>query len=246
MASEYIKWQLRDLEEKEAPRPLTRKEKILNWFHYHKWHLVVGAAGIGICAEVLKGALGIGKVLPDYQIAYVGAAALPSDTAAALAGALSSLGEDANGDGRVLVQINQYVRDLGEGSENAAYNVASQAMLMADFEDCESYFFLLEDPEGFEADYQILAHPDGTLDPEGAPAREDASYALSWTDCPVLSGLSLGTYTETIAGAEVTGDSQDLLSSLSLARRGFWTEKTSDHPEACGRLWEAMTRGASY
>ena len=36
MASEYIKYQLRDVKPQEAPAPLTRKEKIKNWFDYYK------------------------------------------------------------------------------------------------------------------------------------------------------------------------------------------------------------------
>ena len=35
-----------------------------------------------------------------------------------------------------------------------------------------------------------------------------------------------------------------LLSSLSVARRGFWTERTCSYPEACDALWDAITRGS--
>ena len=65
---------------------------------------------------------------------------------------------------------------------------------MADLDSCESYFFLLEDPEGFQAGYEVL--------------RED------WF--PVEDGLYL-------------------------ARRDFWEDRTADHMEECGRLWERLT-----
>lgn len=241
MASEYIKWQLRDLEAKEPPRPLTRKEKILNWLHYRKWHLAAGILVAGIAADLLAHALGIGVIKPDFQIAYVGASALPADTAAALEKALADLAEDANEDGRVLIQVHSYVLDPKAEGEQAAYNTASQALLMADFEDCDSCFFLLEDPARFQRDYQILARADGSLeeDPEGDP------FFLAWTDCPVLSGLSLGAYEEVIAGTRVTGDSQDRLQGLYLTRRGFGSEKTCAYPEACDQFWQVLTKDAA-
>ena len=36
------------------------------------------------------------------------------------------------------------------------YTAASNVKLMADLDACESYFFLLEDPEGFQKSYEVL------------------------------------------------------------------------------------------
>ena len=41
MASEYLKWKYRDVKPDEPIR-LTRKEKALNWWHYHKWYVLLG------------------------------------------------------------------------------------------------------------------------------------------------------------------------------------------------------------
>lgn len=35
MASEYLKWKYRDVKPDEPPKPLTRKEKLANWFYYY-------------------------------------------------------------------------------------------------------------------------------------------------------------------------------------------------------------------
>ena len=36
------------------------------------------------------------------------------------------------------------------------YAAASNVRLMADLDACESYFFLLEDPDGFQEGYEVL------------------------------------------------------------------------------------------
>lgn len=63
-------------------------------------------------------------MLPDYQIAYAGTAALPDDTVAAL-------GTGGNGEGQIIVQVNQYVEaDASEDGDNAYYTCASEVMLV--------------------------------------------------------------------------------------------------------------------
>lgn len=243
MASEYWKWKFKDVKPEEK-RQLTRKERRANWWHYHKWHVVIGVVLLAIVIDIGKDVLGIGKVQPDYQIAYIGETVLPDDAVAALEKAIAALGEDCNGDGQVLVRVNQYVEaDTEQDGDNAYYTYASQVTLMADLEDCDSYFFLLEAPDTFQQNYQILCNVDGSL-PE-AGDRDYKSCYLSWTDCPVLSGLELGSYSYQVAGQQVNGDSQELFSGLYVARRGFWTDLTVDHVEGCNALWETLTKGAA-
>lgn len=138
----------------------------------------------------------------------------------------------------MVVQLHQYlISDTMD--ENAEYSYANQITLMGDLEDCDSYFFLLEDYETFQADYALLAGADGTLAEAG-----EAPCCVRWDDCPALAGQDLGTYTQTILGQEIRGSSQDLAGSLYLARRGFWEDRTCDHMDACGALWDALTKGA--
>lgn len=251
MASEYLKWKYRDVQP-DAPIELTSAQKRANWWHYHKWQVILGAVLLLCLGDILVHALGIGQVQPDVQIAYVGSAALPEETAAALETALASLATDGNGDGKVVVQLNQYAAQQDgsaassavnqDSGERAFYAEAAQAGLIADLERCDSFLFLLEDGETFQRGYQILAHTDGTL-PSEMEAPSDRLW-LNWTDCPVLAGLDLGSYTETVAGTNLSGDSQTLLSRLKLARRGFWTGTTCKNPETCEELWNTVTKGA--
>ena len=151
MAREHLRWKYRDVQP-ETPVELTKKQRRQNWWHYHKWHVGLGIAALAAAGNLTWHALT--QVHPDYQIAYVGACPLSKEGAAAWEECLSALGTDCNGDGRVVVQLNQY--PTGGNGGDPMYAAASNVKLMADLDSCESYFFLLEDPEGFQADYQVL------------------------------------------------------------------------------------------
>lgn len=151
MASEYLKWKYRDVRP-DVPVELTKKQRRRNWWHYHKWHVGLGVLAVAIAGNLAWHALT--QVHPDCQIAYVGAYPLSEEEAAAWEDRLSALGTDCNGDGRVVVRLNQY--PTGGSGGDLMYAAASNVKLMADLDACESYFFLLEDPEKFQADYEIL------------------------------------------------------------------------------------------
>ena len=45
-----------------------------------------------------------------------------------------------------------------------------------------------------------------------------------WTDCPVLTGLDLGSYEGLTLMDDVTGTNQSVLAHLYVGRRGVWDE----------------------
>lgn len=94
----------------------------------------------------------ITQVHPDYQIAYAASVPLSEDENALWEAKLSALGLDCNGDGKVVIQVNQYIFS----QEDAMYTAANNVKLMADLDSCESYFFLLKDPEAFQESYEVL------------------------------------------------------------------------------------------
>lgn len=149
MASEYLRWLYRD-EKRDAPLVLTPAERRKNWWHYHKWHVILGVAAVLIAADLACHAAA--QVHPDYQVAYVGSVPLSEAEEAAWESRLAALGTDCNGDGSIVVELHQYL----SAPEDAMYHYASNVQLMADLDACESYFFLLEDPEGFQAGYEVL------------------------------------------------------------------------------------------
>lgn len=236
MASEYLKKKYRDVKP-DAPVQMTAAEKRRNWWHYHRWYVGIVLLLLVIAGDIAWNALG--RVKPDYRIAYVGASRLPDDTAAALEAGFASLGEDLNGDGKVTAALTQYA---SSGGTDAGVAAAAEVSLLGDILECESYFFLLEDPEQFQREYHSLRRLDGSLpDEDGGSTGE--TY-LRWEDCPALAGLELGEYSYELMGRTVTGSSQELAARLYLARRGFWTEKTAAYPEGCDALWNRLTEGA--
>lgn len=222
MASEYLKWKYRDVKPDE-PAVLTGRQKAANWWHYHKGMLLVFLLLAAALADIGRGMILSRREQPDYQIAYVASRALSDDTASALEKAFSSLGEDCNGDGRVKVRLNAYVEpEAAADSDRARYAYAAKTRLMADLEACDSYFFLLESPETFHLNYDILAGEDGSL------ADRSGFFACPAESCPVLR--------KNTEGADLSG--------LFLARRGFWGDRVCPNRDACDRLWSSLTEGA--
>lgn len=244
MASEYLKWKYRDVKPDEPAPELTRKEKLANWFHYHKWWIVVWAFLLFSAGSIIWSALGIGRVRPDYVFAYVGSAALPDGCAAALEASLSALGQDVNGDGKVTAELRQYVSSASQESpeDTMMYGYAADVTLIADITNGDSYFFLMEDPAKFQRAWQALAGPDGSL-PEGDDHSIDGRV-FQWSDCPVLAGLELGGFEEEYLDQVISGDNQELLSGLYFGRRGFYDEKQAAKQGANDALWEILTEGA--
>lgn len=238
MASEYLKGKYKNVKPREKVE-LTRSEKRKNWWYYHKWHVAIGIVCLAAGVSLLWDVLGIGKAMPDYWFAYVGTYALPEDTVAALEAGFASFGADQNGDGVVTVSIRQY--PLYSADPQTAF--AAQAQLTVDLTQCQSCFFLLEDPERFQQEYQCLRKLDGSL-----PKEDDSGEGtyLLWEQCPALAGMELGSHSRSLQGEMITDDNGELVLGLSLDRRGFWTEKTAPYPEGCEALWSALTEGAVW
>ena len=109
----------------------------------------------------------------------------------------------------------------------------------------KTYIFLLEDPEGFEKSTGVLQYLDGTVDDDPETADPDwREMVYRWTDCPVLTGLELGSYDGYTLMDDVTGTNQSVLEHLYVGRRGVWDEKQSENYAHCAALWDALTAGA--
>lgn len=230
---------LAELIEASSPDQMTKSQKRKNWWHYYKWYVIIGAVLFAAFIHIIGNAIGLFTKSPDLQIAYVGASPLPEDSVTALELVFATLIEDFNRDGEVIVQVNQYTGDpIAADAETAYCRYASEVTLIGDISSCESYLFLLEDPQGFQQEFQILAEPDGSC-PGDADYSVD-SKVIAWTECPLLSSIDMGSYSLTAAGQEITGSNQEILSGLYLGRRCFYNDKTTDNREACDSLWQLL------
>ncbi len=217
---------------------INRKKAIKNWWYYYKWYVICGIILLGIACNLIINALGLWKKKPDIQIAYIGKTALPQDTISALEQAFTSIAGDYNQDGKIIVKVNQYIDGIQNSDvETAYYEYASEISLIGDISDCESYFFLMDDPDNFQREFQLLAARDGSC-----PDTMDyaAGKVIAWSDCTTLAEMELGSYTTIVLGETLTGSNQELLSTLFLGRRCFFTDDRTDNVEQCSTLWELL------
>lgn len=221
--------------------PGTQK-KWKNWWYYYKWYVICGIVLLGIIINVVGSHLGLWTKAPDFQIAYIGKTQLPADTVSALEQAFSSLASDFNGDGEIIVKVNQYISGIEDADpETSYYEYASEISLIGDISDCESYFFLMDDPDQFQRDFQLLACPDGSCPGDTDYSTEDK--VIPWAACPLLAEMELGTFSSSTLGKEITGSNQELLSGLFIGRRCFFTEDITKHAEKCSDLWDTLYTG---
>ncbi|HJD21881.1 MAG TPA: hypothetical protein H9915_08730 [Candidatus Gemmiger faecigallinarum] len=225
------------------PREYTRREKADNWWYYHKWFVIAGVLLAAAAAWILYDIFG--RPVADYHIGWVGMGDLPADTVSALEQQLTAYGADLNGDGQVLVELEQFSYDFNPPADDETdptYRMAMLTRLEGDLaleDGC--YIFLLQDPEGFQRQTGALQYLDGTLPADGAEDWQNMVYR--WGDCPVLAGLELGDYTGLTSVDDITGSSQELLADVYVARRGNWQEDNSYYA-AGDAMWDALTAGA--
>ena len=225
MAGEYFRWKYRDVQPDEPPPPLHGWEKAKNWFYYNKLWILVGLVLAAILGSILWNALGIGKVRPDYRFAYVGDRELPEAAASALVERLEALGEDVNGDGKVVVELRQYAMNPTKDSEMAMqFTYAADVTLIADIEKGDSYFFLMEDPLAVQLAYEIIAGPDGA-----PPANGDFEVTDKVFSCGELPALE---------------DQDPAVTALFLGRRCFYDEAEGRKRETDAALWQILIEGA--
>ena len=166
----------------------------------------------------------------------------------ALQDALTPFFSDLNGAGKVVVLLDSYTVDFDAAHANTgAYDqMAGASRLCAALSSGgKTYIFLLEDPEGFEAQTGALQYLDGTVpdDPE-TPDADWREMVYRLTGCPVRTGLDLGGYDGLSLMDDVTGSSQCVLAHLYVGRRGVWDEKQVPTYESCAELWDTLTAGA--
>ena len=215
-----------------------------NWWYYHKWYVLGGLFLLFLIFRWLSGAFGWFEKTPDLQIAYVGSP-LPEDAVRAVTGLFSELARDYNQDGEVVVKLNRYSSDPSNtSSDGMYYQYASEVELIGDITNCDSYFFLMEDPEDLQKRFQILALPDGS-----EPAETDFSASdkcFSWSCSALLSEPDLGVYMESSLGTTVSGEIQEKLAGLFLGRRFFHDEKKVKYEDECRKLWKKLAEDAGF
>ena len=223
-------------------RQYSRRERWANWWDYNlKWVLIFGIAGafVAYCF--------IGQYFltthPDYNVAVVSPYYLPEATVTALQEQLAAYGEDCNGDGKVVVKLNQYTMAFNSEDSDAYLDMAGTTKLSTDIQSSLSSIFILYDPAGFQQTTGTLRYLDGHL-PKSDADSDWWNMVYRWTDCPALTGLDLGTYTGLTMVDDLQGENQDIMKNTYIGRRAYYTDKTALESETYDALWNLLTAGA--
>lgn len=164
---------------------LTPREKLQNFWDYHKKHLLFGALALAVALYLATQALGEPK--PDYTVAWVSPVELDSETEKAVTDALAAFGRDLNGDGEVSVALHRITLDLGliidrGGTIQGEQEQANLMSLEADLNIFQSGLFVTEDLRALQMWTGALCKPDGT-----APDHDGEDWdrlVLHWADLP--------------------------------------------------------------
>ena len=190
-------------------KPLTaqeqKKRSRANWWYYH-WGIVAVAAVLAVSVIYVAHGL-LTTVDPDYTVAVVTAQPLPDQAVQSLQTALEACAADANGDGAVIVQVNNYTWSANASLTEQNQQMAGATQMNTDLANGESKIWILEDPDGFEQAYGALREKLG---------ENWKTQLILWSQQPTLSKLDLGSY-NTAADESQRIDVQSRFAGYSVA-----------------------------
>lgn len=170
-----------------------RKRRAANWWYYHWGMVAVGA--LVILGVVYVGHTLLTTVDPDESVAIVTAEALPDETLDALRQSLTACAADRNGDGQVVVEVNNYTWDAHPTAMQTDAQTAGAVRINSDLAQGVSTLWFVEDPAGLEEAYGVFSESGGA----------DWQAALMYgADLPGLAELPEG----------------DLLADMAVLQRG--------------------------
>lgn len=184
----------------------TAKDKTKNWWYYNKVKLL-----LGIIAVILVGSFVysiVSKVQPDYTVSLMTSYTMPMDGMEQLKSRLEEYGDDRNGDGKVVVDLLNYVMSDSVANTDPTQLQASMVRFTAEassntsiiyLHDEAAFSFMMGNFAGF------FEYTDGKTMPEDAMDFEKAM--IPWADVKAF---------ETMEIKEVKSEmmSQDVLAQL--------------------------------
>lgn len=167
----------------------TAKDKRANWWYYHKNHLIFGIIMALIVGSLIYSIAS--KVDPDYSIALVTSYNLPDEVLTALEEHIAPYADDRNGDGRTVVQMNNYV--FGDVATSTDYQAQQAAYArFAGDASMGSCIIYIHDQAGFssaEGDFPgFFQYNDGSPMPDTAHDYENAMRP--WSDFAGLADFA--------------------------------------------------------
>lgn len=170
----------------------TKKAKWENFWYYHKLHVVI-AVFVILLAGLLIHDIAT-KVEPDYQIALITQQSYPQEMTDALQNEIAKYGKDLNSDGKVIVQLSNYViaDDTSSGNVDMNLQAAGYTRLSADLSTGGSMIFITDDAsfKKQQNTTQMFAYLNGSTPKDGAVDFENMRIGLK--DCKKLTNSTNG------------------------------------------------------
>lgn len=197
---------LRDIkpedQQPEPPKEYTPQEKRRNWWHYNWKFLVAGIIAVAIIAYFIADA--VTQVKPDLTIGFLSPYTVPDDLQQKMGDQIATLITDTNGDGKTVVQIDNYTVQPSLPEDEAASSVAASSATSSEAQGT----LATEDPYSQMAGITRLSAALSGNDPliyildteeaqnyltqfELLGKGGTTSQLLQWKDCPPLSALDL-------------------------------------------------------
>ena len=181
MASEYLMKKYQDIKPDE-PVLMTKEERRRNWWHYHWKLLLISVVCVSLIAYMAFDILS--KKEPDYEVIYVSHTYIQDQTLESIQAALTSVADDRNGDGEIIVQVSGNAL-LDDDPMSSMVEMSTLAEISAQ----SAELLLLDDPSGFQEQYWVLVNEDGSI-PQDAQ-DPSACMKIAWNACPALADAAV-------------------------------------------------------
>lgn len=166
----------------------TAKEKRANWWHYHKIQVGLAVVAVALAVGIIYSIFS--KVEPDYTIGFLTQDTYLPDIVTQLEKELTPYADDRNGDGQVVVKVNQYA--VGSTSVDLQVQEANAVRFMGDASNFDCVVYLCDSQSLEWAQIQgggFFAYTDGSTPAEDATDYENMK--VDWEECKGLTALDL-------------------------------------------------------
>lgn len=178
--------ELKPSEPKPEP-PKTPRERFQNFWFYYKWWVLAIAAFAVLVGVTLWQTLTTPQ--PDVQVVLVTKDVLDEEAVKGLASSLTSFADDLNGDGRVLVDVENLALAQYVGGTTYGMAETNTQKLMAYFVSADAMFYIFDDPCYTRYLHNLMDTADEDATFFAAPGFEaagidPAEHYWNWKDDP--------------------------------------------------------------
>lgn len=172
----------------EAAHPMTRKQRLSNFWFYHRWHVLGGGAALILLGTFVYDMAS--QVQPDYQVALLSSSYIVEDRREALEQFLNTQIDDRNGDGKVAASVVVYqLPKTGESPSDPNTQMANMTRFSADLQSGETMLFLSDSAADYQSQFQCFLYNDGSMPVEGEAVQAD-QLGVPLVDCPPLAQIA--------------------------------------------------------